>query len=227
VLPGTVVAEQEAPKRRPLNRRSLRSAALRSREGRCFRESGCGTGAGFHRLGRAEGPPKPMKNGEGERMEANISCPTQRIGCPILRVLCEGWDATALNPEALPRKFCLSPPFAKSAKDGPPDPCVGQEIPGVGQDVFRQSAAQSRDLQFLPQVLTQPLHFALRENASQRIVPSCILTCSPRQRGETRRRPFRYGPPSDCFENAKFHGADGQPRCSPKARGPFHSHPWL
>ena len=91
----------------------------------------------------------------------------------------------------------------------------------------RQSAAQSRDLQFLPQVLTQPLHFALRENASQRIVPSCILTCSPRQRGETRRRPFRYGPPSDCFENAKFHGADGQPRCSPKARGPFHSHPWL
>ena len=26
----------------------------------------------------------------------------QRIGCPILRVVCEGWDSTALNPRPFP-----------------------------------------------------------------------------------------------------------------------------
>ena len=46
----------------------------------------------------------------------------QRIGCPILRVFCEGWDATAPRPRPFPPRLLLIPPFAESAKDGAPDP---------------------------------------------------------------------------------------------------------
>jgi hypothetical protein len=47
----------------------------------------------------------------------------QRIGCPILRALCEGWEATALHPEALARNFCLSHPSRKTRRMGHPILC--------------------------------------------------------------------------------------------------------
>ena len=47
----------------------------------------------------------------------------QRIGCPILRAVGEGWDATALHPEALARNFCLSHPSRKTRRMGHPILC--------------------------------------------------------------------------------------------------------
>ena len=45
----------------------------------------------------------------------------QRIGCPILRVFCEGWDKEKLRGKGLVESSGI-PPFAKSAKDGATDP---------------------------------------------------------------------------------------------------------
>jgi hypothetical protein len=42
------------------------------------------------------------------------------IGCPILRALGEGWDATALDPKPFPAHSAY-PTLRKSAKGGAPD----------------------------------------------------------------------------------------------------------
>jgi hypothetical protein len=103
------------------------------------------------------GPPKVMKNGEGEQTEAGISCPTQRIGWPILRVCAKGGISRTCGEgprSEEPRHPTLrkeregwvgyrvkSRCFTRGSRMGHPTLCLGQEIPGVRQFVFRQSGA--------------------------------------------------------------------------------------
>jgi hypothetical protein len=48
--------------------------------------------------------------------------PVESRGLPA-RVLCEGWDATALNPRPLARTFCLSHPSQRTRRMGHPIIC--------------------------------------------------------------------------------------------------------
>jgi hypothetical protein len=69
-------------------------------------------------------PPSGAKHEiQGTLSRKTSFCPAQRIGCPILRAVGEGWDATALHPEALARNFCLSHPSRKTRRMGHPILC--------------------------------------------------------------------------------------------------------
>jgi hypothetical protein len=53
---------------------------------------------------------------------------SQRIGCPILRALCEGWDATALHPRPFSETSAYPTLRRKREGWGTRSPVTGQEI---------------------------------------------------------------------------------------------------
>src|SRR5271170_631845 len=90
----------------------------------------------------------------------------QRIGCPILRAFCEGWDKQKLRGRSRVKSSGI-PPFANGAKDGAPHPfwqgkkygcqsCRTTEMKAGPADLNAQLQAQPQP------VFQMPLIFFLR-----------------------------------------------------------------